>query len=114
MRLEYFAEVAAARRLESAEEAQALHGQHIWRDEVIAERFEWGGEKAIFALAVRVFRLPETVELPMLAAYGGCKSWIDLDRDIRTAGAAPVLTEDAFAAKLDQFDAALTGAPVRS
>jgi hypothetical protein len=109
LRLEYFGEVALALRLETLDDAVALRGQHIWRDEVIAERFEWGREKAIFALAVRVFHLPRSVELPMLAAYGGCKSWIELDREIPTAEAAPVLSDGAFEAKLQQFRAALEG-----
>jgi hypothetical protein len=109
LRLEYFGEVALALRLETLDDAVALHGLHIWRDEVIAERFEWGREKAIFALTVRVFRLPQAVELPMLAAYGGCKSWVELDGEISTADAAPVLSDAAFEWKLQQFRAALEG-----
>src|SRR4051812_6082305 len=73
LRLEYFAEVVDAKKLDSLADAAALRGQHIWRDEVINERFDWGRDKAIFALAVRVFRLPQAVEMPMLPAYGGGK-----------------------------------------
>jgi hypothetical protein len=109
LRFEYFGEVALALHLETLDDAIALRGQHIWRDEVIAERFEWGREKAIFALAVRVFRLPRPVELPMLASYGGCKSWIELDREIPTADATPVLSDTAFETKLQQFRAAVEG-----
>ena len=82
LRLEYFAEVIQARQLHSQAEMNALHGQHIWRDEVLAERFDWGQSKSIFALAVRVYRLPNMVELPMLSAYDGCKSWIDVDHEV--------------------------------
>ena len=101
--IEFAAEVVAWRRLESLEAAQALRGQHIWRDEVIAERFEWGRTKDIFAMAVRVSRLGEPVELPMLQAYGGCKSWIEIEKDVDPAGASPVLDERAFQLKLEQF-----------
>jgi hypothetical protein len=107
LRLEFCAEVVVARQLESLDKAQALRGQHIWRDEVIAERFEWGRDKAIFALAIRVHRLPQLLELPMLPAYGGCKSWIEVEREIATDGAKPVLSDGAFAGKLRQFQAAL-------
>src|SRR5688572_15049974 len=55
VRIEFLSEVADWRRIESLEHAQALREQHIWTDQVIAERFEWGKEKNIFALAVRVF-----------------------------------------------------------
>ena len=110
LRLEFMAEVIAWKRLDSLALAERLRGQHIWRDEVIAERFDWGGSQNIHALAVKMFHLPQPVELPMLPAYGGCKSWIELAEDIRTDGAQPVLAEAAFQARLHAFESALAAA----
>ena len=107
LRLEFFAETAASAKLNSLSDARALGGQHVWRDEVIAERFDWGHDKSIFAFAVRVFQLPHPVELPLLPAYAGCKSWVELDHDLPTDMACPVLSNAAFAVKLDAFRAAL-------
>jgi hypothetical protein len=107
LRLEGFARVIEWRRLESLAAALRLRGQHIWRDDVIAERFDWGRDKHIHALAVRVFRLDSVVELPMSPAYGGCKSWVQLEEEVSLKGARPVLAEEAFAAKLDQFQKGL-------
>lgn len=107
LRLEFFAEVVHTEQLQSLENANALRGQHVWRDGVIAERFDWGHEKAIFALAVRVFQLAQPVELPMSPSYGGCKSWIELERDIDTTGAKPVLSSTEFQQKLNGFLASL-------
>ena len=45
--------------------------------------------------------------IPMNSAYGGCKSWIELGRDITSDGAAPVLNDAAFETKLAEFRAAL-------
>jgi hypothetical protein len=73
---------------------------------VIAERFDWGREKEIHALAVRVFRLDAPLEWPMRPAYGGCKSWIELEEEVGIAEARPALAEAAFAAKLEQFQEA--------
>lgn len=103
VRIEFLAEVVEWRRLESLEQAEALRGQHIWTDAVIAERFDWGKSKNIFALAVRVFRLREAVDLPVLPSYGGCKSWIELAADISAKEVAPVLDEADFAEKLERF-----------
>jgi hypothetical protein len=111
LRIEGFARVIAWRRLESLASAWQLRGQHIWRDDIIAERFDWGGEKEIHALAVRVFRLDAPVELPMRPAYGGCKSWIELAEEVTITEARPALTEAAFAAKLEQFQQALEAVP---
>jgi hypothetical protein len=105
--LEFCARIVSWHELESLQAAQRLRGQHIWREEVIAERFAWGKTKGIFALAVRVFRLPQPVELPMRPDYGGCKSWIELEAEVPTDGARPVLSEADFAQRLQQFDDAL-------
>lgn len=107
VRIEFFAEVVQARQLESLSMAEALRGQHCWRDNVIAERFDWGKAQNIFAIAVRVFRLPLPIELPMSPAYGGCKSWVELEKDVATTGAQPVLEQVAFDQKLNSFLAAL-------
>ena len=103
LRLEYFAEVVDWKFLDSLADAQRLVGQHVWREEVIRERFDWGKTKSIYAMAVRVFRLPQLIELPMRAEYGGCKSWIDLGEAVGTTGAQPVLGEGTFQTKLENF-----------
>jgi hypothetical protein len=107
LRLEGFAQVVAWRQLDQLADAERLDGEHIWRDEVIAERFDWGRSKQIHALAVRVFRLPKPVELPMLPSYGGCKSWIELEEEVGTMGTRAVLDDAAFSAKLERFQNAL-------
>ena len=58
---------------------------------------------------MRVFRLPQRVELPMLPAYGGCKSWIELEREIATEGSQPVLADAEFARKLARLRGAWAG-----
>jgi hypothetical protein len=107
VRLEYFARVVDWKFLDSLEVALRLTGQHIWREEVIRERFDWGKSKSIYAMAVRIFRLPQPVEIPMRAEYGGCKSWVDLEEVVPTEGSQPVLTEAEFNEKLQRFRAAL-------
>jgi len=99
--------VVSWRRLNALADAERLRGQHIWKDQIIAERFEWGKDKNIHALAVRVFRLPGPVDIPVLPSYGGCKSWVELELDVLTEGAVPVLSKEAFNDKLNLFHAAL-------
>ena len=68
---------------------------------------DWSRERNVHALAVRAYRLPQVVELPMLESYGGCKSWVELANEFDTNGAAPVLPDEPFAQKLDAFQDAL-------
>src|ERR1043166_1587097 len=107
LRLEYFCRVAAWRRLDSLSVAQRLEGQHVWKPDVIAERFEGGRSKAIFALAARTYRLPTPIDLPMVPSYGGCKSWIELETDVDVSTALPVLTDFEFAQRLNAFESTL-------
>src|SRR5437867_10612287 len=44
VRISSFAEIVHWRRIESLHDAESLKGQHIWTDDVIAQRFDWGRE----------------------------------------------------------------------
>ena len=110
LRVEFCAEVVAWRKLDSFALVERLRGQHIWREDVLAQRFDWGKAANLFALAVRVARLPQRIDLPMLPAYGGCKSWVELAVDIPTDAAHPVLAEAAFQTRLQAFESALAAA----
>src|SRR5687768_1147667 len=41
LRLQYWAEVLEWHQIEQENVLTELRGQHIWKDEVLAERFEW-------------------------------------------------------------------------
>ncbi len=108
LRLEYWAQVVEHLRLDSFEAVKRLTGQHIWREEISAERFEWGREHGIFAIAVRIHRLPVAIELPMLPEYGGCKSWTEVAHPVMTVGSTPVLDDHAFEERLTRFRAGVS------
>jgi hypothetical protein len=107
LRLDYWSQVVEHHHLESFESVRRLAGQHIWREEVLAERFAWGREQGILAIAVRVHRLPVAIELPMLPEYGGCKSWIEVAHRVMPAGSSPVLSDEAFTQRMERFRAAM-------
>ena len=107
LRIQYAAEVVEARRLESLAAAERLAWQHIWRADVIAERFDWGRDQGIYAMAVRVRQLVATMDLPMLEEYGGCKSWIELEPAMDFTSTKPVLEVAVFEQKLAEFREAL-------
>lgn len=75
-----------------------LRDLHIWTDASIqADRVEFRPRHALHVLVVQAFALPETVDVPRLDAYGGCRSWVHLPvtwngRDGREAVDAPTLT----------------------
>ena len=94
--LSHYAVVADAIRVASVAALRALRSEHIWSDTVVEERFHRWQEDAIYALIVRVYALPKPITIAMMDRYAGCKSWVDLDVDVPTAGAVPVLADEAF------------------
>jgi hypothetical protein len=80
-----------------------LQGRHIWSEQVLQERFAFGRRRGLHALLLRVFRRPEAERLPMQQRYGGCSSWVELDREVSTRGLAPVLEEATFRAQRDEI-----------
>ncbi len=61
----------------------ALQDQHILTDETVRERFDWGQPPGIHLIQVQVFRLPVPLDIEPAAAQSGCKSWIEIEPDIR-------------------------------
>jgi hypothetical protein len=107
LKIEFGAEVIEARQLGLLDQAKRLTGQHIWSEQVITDRFSRGQEQGVYAMIVRVLRLPEPMEMPMLESYGGCKSWVELETPIDFSLAEPVLDDSDFAVKLTAFQEAL-------
>jgi hypothetical protein len=96
LRFSSFAEVAGAYEVSEPEELAAIDPHHMWTSEYAESRFKWRPKKPLTVLLLRTYLLPETVELPYLDEYGGCKSWIELHQAVRVEGARPALSERDF------------------
>jgi hypothetical protein len=95
VRLAHFAEVAGVYHVHDLPAALLLAGLHLWSDETVRARFAYR-RPGLYVLPVRVYRAAETFELPETAAYAGCRTWVELERELPTAGAVPVLDDRAF------------------
>jgi hypothetical protein len=91
-----FAEVYGAYEVSEAEELEALDPHHVWTHEYAESRLKWRPKKPLTVLVLRTYLLPEPVELEYRASYGGCKSWIELEEAIPTAGSRPALEDPGF------------------
>jgi len=73
----HWARVIEAAEVRSLAELQRLRGEHVWSDEVVAERFHrW--EDLLHVLHVEVATLPQPVSRPWDESFGGCRSWAQL------------------------------------
>jgi hypothetical protein len=95
VRLSHFAQVDGAYHVQDIVGALRIDSQHLWTRETVAKRFEYRSP-GLYVLPVRAYRVAEPFEIPDTAYYAGCKSWVELEKELPTAGAVPVLDDDAF------------------
>ncbi len=73
-----YVEAIATGRLTDWEEVVRLDPYHIWKEEIVRERFEWGDEHGLSYAVVRVWQLGEPWILKNRTSFGGCRSWFGL------------------------------------
>ncbi|MDV3349438.1 DUF1802 family protein [Leptothoe sp. LEGE 181152] len=69
---------------------------HIWNEQFVTERFRWKPSQPLHLLLMRVYRLTTPVQLDWQAAYGGCRSWLNLETPRDTKQSVPVLDEQTW------------------
>ena len=100
--IEFLAVADAVLNITDMDVLRRLQGRHIWGEQVLRQRFEFGREPGLHMLITRIYRLAAPQRFPMRDDYGGCKSWLQLERPI-TAEVTPVLTDAAFATQRDEL-----------
>ena len=77
----HVARVVGSRRIVDRRALDAWRDRHVWAEQVVDERFHrWKDELHLLEVAVRP--LPSPVTLPWREAYGGCRSWAELDEPV--------------------------------
>ena len=95
-----YAEILDEVDVSSEEKIDALSSFHIWSDSYIKERRNWMSEKPMKAVFLKVYKVPE-FEIPLKSEYHGCKSWIDINEDVKSGKS--VLSNSELDSKLKQF-----------
>jgi hypothetical protein len=111
--LDYYAMVEEAFCIRELSLLKKLDGLHALTWSAMEDRFHYR-RPGLHVLALRVFRLPATLKIPNTPRYNGCVSWVELDAELPTDGAPPVLGDHAFALKLGAVRAALAPVPAPS
>jgi hypothetical protein len=88
----------------------SLTGLHIWSDRTVDQRFHYK-RSGLFVLCVRIYALPQSIEIPKSPHFVGCRTWVDLPTGLSTAGLKPVLTDDEFSRRLAAIQVATS--PIR-
>ena len=60
------------------EQLLRLEPLHIWREDVVRERFDYEDQRGLQCAFGRVYRAATAWSFPNRPAYGGCRSWVTL------------------------------------
>ncbi|MFN0071362.1 MAG: DUF1802 family protein [Chloroflexota bacterium] len=107
VRISSFAKVTASFDILSETQLAALRPYHIWSEAYALDRLHWRPTKPLAALALRVYQLPDTIDLPFHSSYRGCTSWITLGQEINLMQAQPVLNDATYERKVTELSTAL-------
>jgi hypothetical protein len=103
VRLSHFAEVKGVYHVHDPVGALRLAGMHGWSHNTVRKRFEYR-RPGLYVLPVRVYRSLQSYDLPETDEFAGCRSWVELERELPTEGATPVLDDAAFDEVLRTLD----------
>lgn len=101
VRIGAWARITDILQVSEREAVEGLLPFHIWNEQFAAERFGWKPRFPLYVLLLRAYRLAQPRTIPYLAAYGGCKSWIDLAEPIGLDDMTPVLGDAEYAARVE-------------
>ncbi len=97
IRIEAAAEVSDVVRVDDRAKLLNLAPQHIWSQQFIDGRYDWEPYKPVFVLLLRAYALASPQIIPVTRAYGGCRSWIDLEMPVSTLDAVPAISDERYA-----------------
>ena len=112
------AEVVATFEAGSLDRLRALEERTVWTAHYLTLRFKQRRLSAEASLrplvaVLRVSALPESVEVPDLPEYGGCRSWVELRDPPDAAEAAAVWDDDRLAVEVEAVRRLLGAEPPR-
>jgi hypothetical protein len=101
--IEYYAVADSVIQIRNPQLLKRLQGQHIWSEQILQERFQFGREPGLHALLTRVYRGPAAERFVIRETYGGCKSWVELERAVSTESLTPVLPDVEYSKRREEI-----------
>jgi hypothetical protein len=95
VRIRAWAEVAAAWTVTDGRTVDALTPFHVWTTDYAEKRLLWKRRHPLNVLLLRTYRIPRPVTVKVRDDYGGCRSFLEITRDLPFEG-TPVLSDEEF------------------
>jgi hypothetical protein len=95
VRIRAWAEVADQFTVADPRCVDALSPFYVWTPDYAEKRLAWKRRHPLHVLLLRTYRIPRPVTVKVRDEYGGCRSWLELQRDLPFEG-TPVLSDEEF------------------
>jgi hypothetical protein len=105
-RIELYAVVEQVIELVDQSQLACLSELQILSEPTLVRRFQYRSP-GLFVLPVRMYRLPEPIDLEESPHFAGCRTWVDLERSLGTGDLSPVLVESVHQGRIAQIQRAL-------
>ena len=105
--ISYWTKVTAKFELRDEDALDDLAPFHIWTGSYARKRLHWRPKQPLTIALLRVYRLQDPQVIPLLDRYEGCKSWVDLGRQVPLGNMIPVLNDSQYEAKAASIEQAI-------
>jgi hypothetical protein len=95
VRIRAWAEVAATWTVTERRCVDALAPFTVWTTDYAEKRLAWKRRHPLHVLLLRTYRIPRPVTIKVRDEYGGCRSWLQISRELPFEG-TPVLSDEEF------------------
>ena len=95
VRIRAWAEVAAHYTITDRRAVDALSPFYVWTPDYAEKRLAWKRRHPLHVILLRTYRIPRPVTVKVRDEYGGCRSWLELTRELPFEG-TPVLSDEEF------------------
>ena len=95
VRLRAWAEVTDHITVTDPRVVDGLSPFYVWTPDYAEKRLAWKRRHPLHVLLLRTYRIPRPVTVRVRDDYGGCRSWLEITRDLPFEG-TPVLSDEEF------------------
>ena len=95
MRLRAWAEVTDHITVNDPRVVDGLSPYYVWTPDYAEKRLNWKRRHPLHVLLLRVHRIPRPVTVRVREEYHGCRSWVEVDRELPFEG-TPVMADEEF------------------
>ena len=110
VRIRAWAEVAASYLVTDPRCVDALTPYHVWTPDYAEKRLRWKRRHPLHVIVLRTYRIPRPVTVRVREDYGGCRSWVEVQRALPFEG-TPVLSDEEFDRVIDEIES-IASSPV--